>query len=263
MWDSVAAQISDVIERPFEICDRTPIGGGCINQAYAITDGRQTFFVKFNQASKLAMFEAELAGLQEMYDSQTIRVPKPWCCGLAGSTAYIVMEWLPLGQGNDSSWYRLGQNLAAMHRVLSSQGFGWHRDNTIGDTPQPNPWHESWLTFFQKHRLGYQFHLATRRGGHFPQQQVLFAVLPELLAGHDPTPALVHGDLWSGNAAVTQAGEPVILDPAPYYGDREVDLAMTELFGRFPTRFTRDTRPPIPWSQAIPPVKPSITCITS
>ncbi|ESA33090.1 fructosamine-3-kinase [Leptolyngbya sp. Heron Island J] len=236
IWADIGAQISRAISQPFQVVQTRSVGGGCINQAYGVSDGQTTFFVKLNQASKLAMFEAELAGLKEMYNSQTIRIPQPVCCGLAGTNAYIGMEWLDLGS-DPSAWATMGQNLAAMHRTSSDLGFGWHRTNTIGETHQPNDWQESWLRFWQNQRLGYQFRLAKRRGGSFPQQAQLLAAVPELLVGHDPMPSLVHGDLWSGNAAITTAGEPVIFDPATYYGDREVDLAMTELFGRFPSAF--------------------------
>jgi fructosamine-3-kinase len=131
----------------------------------------------------------------------------------------------------------MGTALAAMHRVTSDRGFGWHQPNTIGATPQPNPWTPTWLEFYREYRLRHQFRLAGRRGGRFPRQHELLMALPDLLAGHAPAPSLVHGDLWSGNAAVTQSGDPVILDPATYFGDREVDIAMTELFGRFPETF--------------------------
>jgi fructosamine-3-kinase len=237
MWTAIAQQISAKTGTDFTIKDRRSVGGGCINQAYQITDGRQRFFVKLNGASQVAMFEAEALGLREMYDSQTIRVPQPIGWGTAEGSAYLVLEWLDLGNSKESSWRRMGENLAAMHRVTQAKGFGWHQGNTIGATPQPNPWTASWLEFFREHRLEHQFRLARRRGGRFPRQEELLQALPELLAGHSPAPALVHGDLWSGNAAVTTEGDPVILDPATYYGDREVDLAMTELFGRFPTAF--------------------------
>lgn len=236
IWADIAAQITQVTGQPFQVKQTHSVGGGCINQAYGLSDGQTTFFIKLNQASKLAMFEAEMAGLKEMYNSQTIRVPQPVCCGLSGNSSYIVMEWLELG-GGTSAWATLGKDLAAMHRTSSDLGFGWHCANTIGETHQPNEWQESWLTFWRDQRLGYQFRLAKRRGGSFPQQETLLAALPELLAGHDPMPSLVHGDLWSGNAAITASGEPVIFDPATYYGDREVDLAMTELFGSFPAAF--------------------------
>ncbi len=237
MWAAIAQHISDKTGTPFTIQDRSSVGGGCINQAYRISDGSRDFFLKCNQASQMAMFEAEALGLKEMYDSHTIRVPQPICWGVSDHSAYIAMEWLDFGYGKADSWQRMGANLAAMHRVISPRGFGWRQNNTIGDTPQQNPWTADWVEFFREYRLRYQFKLANRRGGHFPRQDELLAALPELLAGHDPAPALVHGDLWSGNASVTQEGEPVILDPATYYGDREVDMAMTELFGRFSPAF--------------------------
>lgn len=251
IWTDIAAHISRVIEQPFQGKQTRSVGGGCINQAYGLSDGQTTFFIKLNQASKLAMFEAELTGLKEIYNSQTIRVPRPLCCGLAGKSSYIAMEWLDLG-GRGNTWDAMGKNLAAMHRISSDLGFGWHRANTIGETHQPNDWQESWLTFWRDQRLGYQFRLAKRRGGSFAQQELLLEALPELLAGHDPVPALVHGDLWSGNAAITTAGVPVIFDPATYYGDREVDLAMTELFGSFPTAFYDAYKTAYPLSAGYP-----------
>lgn len=237
MWTSIAQHISAKTGTAFTITDRQSVGGGCINQAYQISHGHQRFFLKLNRAAQVAMFEAEALGLKEMYDSQTLRVPKPICWGTAEASAYLVLEWLDLGPASGESWRRMGQGLAAMHRVSQGRGFGWHQGNTIGATPQPNPWTTSWLDFYREQRLDYQFRLARRQGGRFPRQPDLLQALPDLLAGHHPTPALVHGDLWSGNAAATTAGDPVIFDPAPYYGDREVDLAMTELFGRFPAAF--------------------------
>lgn len=237
MWTAIAQHIGAKTGTAFAIVDRRSVGGGCINQAYQVSDGSQSYFLKLNQASQVAMFEAEAMGLKDMYDSQTIRVPKPICWGTVDGSAYIAMEWLELGSGGGDAWSRMGAALAAMHWVISEKGFGWHQGNTIGATPQPNPWTATWLEFYREHRLRHQFRLAGRRGGRFPRQHELLMALPDLLAGHDPAPSLVHGDLWSGNAAVTKEGEPVILDPATYYGDREVDIAMTELFGRFPNAF--------------------------
>ncbi len=236
MWQTIAEDITRATGESFTVRDRRGIGGGSINQAYQITDGDRSYFLKLNQAVRFAMFEAEALGLKEIADSNTIRVPRPLCWGTAGGSAYIVMEYLPLEGGGKPAWYQMGQDLAAMHRVTSDRGFGWQQDNTIGETPQKNPWTADWITFYAEHRLGYQFQLAQRRG-QFSRQDELLAVLPSLLSGHEPEPSLVHGDLWSGNAAVSSAGTPVILDPATYYGDREVDIAMTELFGRFPKAF--------------------------
>jgi fructosamine-3-kinase len=124
-----------------------------------------------------------------------------------------------------------------MHIQGQNQRFGWERNNTIGSTPQINTWSENWADFFAEHRIGYQLKLAQRRSGHFPDTTKVVTKVRDLLVNRKPQPALVHGDLWSGNAAILDSGEPVIFDPATYYGDREVDLAMTELFGGFPTVF--------------------------
>ncbi|MEL7227977.1 MAG: fructosamine kinase family protein [Cyanobacteria bacterium J06576_12] len=173
-----------------------------------------------------------------MVASKSIRVPQPLCCGVAGSSAYIVMEWLDLGGSRDSkSWEQMGQRLAAMHQYTSDKGYGWHRDNTIGETLQKNGWRGDWVEFWRDRRLGPQFSFAHTKGGHFPQRDELMNAIPRLLAGHTPTASLLHGDLWSGNAAITTAGDPTIFDPATYYGDPETDLAMTELFGRLPQSF--------------------------
>ncbi|MBD2068270.1 fructosamine kinase family protein [Leptolyngbya sp. FACHB-671] len=239
MWNRIAEQISQTTGKTFQEPQRRPVGGGSVNQAYALTSGSQSYFVKINQATRIAMFEAEALGLKQIASTKTIRVPKPICWGTVDGSAYIVLEWLDLGYGTHRAWEEMGRNLAAMHRVSSDRGFGWEQQNTIGFMPQVNPWTTDWTEFFVQQRIGYQFQLAERRGGNFPNKERLLAAIPELLAGHNPQSSLVHGDLWSGNAAVTQLEEPVILDPATYFGDREVDLAMTELFGGFPNEFYR------------------------
>jgi fructosamine-3-kinase len=240
LWQQIAAHLNRVLGVSLAGGDRRSVGGGCINSGYVLSKAGQRVFVKLNDAAQVGMFEAEAAGLEEMLASQTIRVPRPLCWGTATGSAYLALEWLDLGSGSADSWREMGQRLAAMHRVNSELGqFGWRMNNTIGSTPQPNPWTADWPIFWAEHRLGHQFRLAQRRGGSFPQQQRLLAAVPALLAGHTPTPSLVHGDLWSGNAGVLTSGEPVIFDPATYWGDREVDLAMTELFGGFPAEFYR------------------------
>lgn len=239
MWTEIAQQISRAIAQEFALKSRRAVGGGCINQGYAVSDDNRTYFVKLNQASQVAMFEAEALGLQQMLETATIRVPKPIAWGVASGSAYIVLEWLELGRGgNNQLWEQMGRQLAALHSHSSSKAFGWEQNNTIGSTPQINTWTADWAEFYAQHRLGYQFQLARRQGGHFPQQEKLLAAIPQLLA-RQPQPSLVHGDLWGGNAAFTATGEPVIFDPATYFGDREVDIAMTELFGGFPAAFYR------------------------
>jgi len=255
MWDKIAAHISETTGETFSLDNRHSVSGGCINQGYSISSSSRTYFAKINQASQIAMFEAEALGLQQMRATQTIRVPEPICWGTEGNSAYIVLEWLDLGsRGGERAWEEMGRKLAAMHKytppnppllrggeepnsTLLRGFFGWDINNTIGSTVQINNWTANWAEFWAEHRIGYQLKLARRRGGHFPQGERLLEVIPELLAGHEPQPSLVHGDLWGGNAGVTSAGEAVIFDPAAYFGDREVDIAMTELFGGFSAQF--------------------------
>jgi fructosamine-3-kinase len=253
MWDKISAQISEVTGDKFAIDNRRSVSGGCINQGYAISSTSRNYFAKINQASQVAMFEAEALGLQQMRETQTILVPEPICWGTEGNSAYIVLEWIDLGgRGGDKAGEEMGRKLAAMHKCTPpSPGrarghrpynrgcFGWDINNTIGSTLQINNWTANWAEFWAEHRIGYQLKLAKSRGGHFPQGERLLKLIPELLAGHEPKPSLVHGDLWGGNAGITPGGEPVIFDPATYFGDREVDIAMTELFGGFPAAFYR------------------------
>ncbi|MGM3305990.1 fructosamine kinase family protein [Anabaena sp. WFMT] len=237
IWQEIDTHISQVTGQKFHSSQHLSVSGGCINQGYAVSDSKLTYFVKFNQASQVAMFEAEMLGLQQMRNTKTIRVPQPLCWGTASNSGYIVLEWLEMTDGNSKFWQKMGHNLAAMHKTSSNEGFGWKMNNTIGSTPQINTWKSDWIEFYTQHRLGYQFQLAKRQGGSFPLENKLLAAIPELLADHQVQPSLVHGDLWGGNAGFTIDGEPVIFDPATYFGDREVDIAMTELFGGFPPIF--------------------------
>lgn len=233
IWTRVANHVTQVTGQTFEVKERRSVGGGCTSQAFVVSDDQRTYFVKLNDAAKLAMFKAEAGGLNEIYQTATIRVPRPICWGI-GDSSYLVLEWLELERGSARTWQVMGQKLAAMHQVTSDR-FGWHQQNTIGATPQINTWTQNWAEFFAEHRIGFQLKLA-QRGGHFRDQDRLLAAIPQLLS-RQPQPSLVHGDLWSGNAAASRSEEPVVLDPAVYFGDREVDLAMTELFGGFPSNF--------------------------
>ncbi|MCB1777028.1 MAG: fructosamine kinase family protein [Candidatus Competibacteraceae bacterium] len=239
-WNSVEQHISAATDQSFITQQRRAVGGGCINQAWQVSAADQAYFVKVNAASGLAMFEAEAAGLTELAASHTVRVPKPIGWGSAAGQAYLVLEYVPLdGSGSGQSMQTLGQQLALLHRQPQPY-FGWPRDNTIGSTPQLNARAEDWITFWREQRLGFQLQLAARNshGGALQRQgEMLLAQFAGLFAGYAPPPSLLHGDLWGGNAGCTTHGEPVIFDPAAYYGDREADLAMTELFGGFPEGF--------------------------
>lgn len=237
MWTEIDQAISQATGQEFAIADTKPVSGGCINQGYQVSNQDISYFVKLNAAAQVEMFAAEALGLKQMHATQTITVPEPICWGTAGNSSYIVLQWLDLAGGNSQSWEEMGRQLAAMHRQGTSNAFGWERNNTIGSTPQINTWRDNWAEFFAEQRIGYQLKLARRRGGSFPDTKKVVAAITAKLSDRQPQASLVHGDLWSGNAAIAEDGSPVILDPATYYGDRETDLAMTELFGGFPTAF--------------------------
>lgn len=232
-WEPIRAAIQAATGEEFEIESCTPVGGGCINAGYRLQGSGRAYFVKLNRAGKGGMFEAEYEGLAEIAATRSVRVPEPVCWGEDGRNAWLVTEFIAFS-GRDAA-ERLGLKLAAMHRHTAA-AYGWHRDNTIGATPQPNAWMEDWTAFFRERRLRFQLQLAASHGYTGSLQckgERLLAEMGAFFVGHAPQPSLLHGDLWSGNWATDAGGEPVIFDPAVYYGDREADIAMTELFGGF------------------------------
>ena len=235
IFKTIAQHIRESTGKPFALRQTASVGGGCINSAYRLQGDVDAFFVKLNRKERLPMFAAEARGLDELAATATVRVPRPVCHGLGGEQSYLVLECLELRPAGAACDRLLGQRLAALHRI--AQPFcGWHSDNTIGSTPQPNHRHSDWVKFFTQQRLGFQLKLAETQGfgGKLQRQgEKLMERLPAFFVSYQPQPSLLHGDLWGGNYAGDEAGQPVIFDPACYYGDREADIAMTELFGGF------------------------------
>jgi len=233
-WQSIDSAIAEALGTAYSTTNRAPVGGGSINAAYRMEGGDHAWFVKLNSADRLAMFEAEAEGLQAMAAADGPRVPQPLTWGVADDRSYLVMEWVTLhGRGD---WATLGTGLARMHGVTSER-HGWHRDNTIGSTDQVNTPDADWVRFYREQRLRFQLDLA-RRNGHGGRLQETGERLAEQLGAffrdYTPVASLLHGDLWSGNVAFDGDRQPVLYDPAVYFGDRESDIAMSELFGRFP-----------------------------
>jgi protein-ribulosamine 3-kinase len=240
-WPAIAESIERATGVPFVVERSDPVGGGCINQGFELRGGGREFFVKLNTAASLSMFEAEAAGLEEITATGTVRVPRAVCAAADALHAWLALEHLPLSANGGPAMASLGEQLAAMHRATRER-FGWRRDNTIGSTPQVNTQLLDWVEFWRRHRLGYQLALAARNGYRSALQNKgaqLLEQLPQFFQGYRPAASLLHGDLWGGNMAATAGGEPVIFDPAVYYGDREADLAMTMLFGGFTPAFYR------------------------
>jgi protein-ribulosamine 3-kinase len=184
-------------------------------------------FRKEAAAERADAFAAEADGLEALRPH--IRVPQVLDRGLRNGKAFILLEHLDLRRGGD--YVALGRMLAKLHRQTGPR-FGWARDNYIGLSPQQNGWCDDWTEFWRTRRMQPQLELAKRNGFELEEPSL------ELLGSHRPQPSLLHGDLWNGNAGFTAEG-PVMCDPAVYYGDRETDLAMTELFGGFPAQFYR------------------------
>ena len=212
-------------------------GGGASTSAVVDPETNQKFFVK-SASGASDMLTAEYMGVKEMADTHTIQVPTPVAHGEGpNNVAFVVFDYLNFCGGG--SGYDLGVQLAKMHRCVNDQ-FGFHVDNTIGATPQPNlPWYNDWADFWDELRLGHMLKLTDDAGLSQGEVDKLRAKTRELLS-HKPAASLLHGDLWGGNkgyAKVDGKIVPVIFDPATYYGDREADVAMTYLFGGFGADF--------------------------
>jgi protein-ribulosamine 3-kinase len=215
----------------------TRLGGNALTSVWKVDVGGKRFFVKSADDVNAEMLAAEADALQAMAETRAIRVPQVFAIGHAETAAFLAMEWLDIVDGGRDA--ALGRALAQMHGHVAPR-YGWHRDNTIGNTPQRNGWDDDWATFFRERRLASQFALAARHGhgGRLAKDgERVLAGIAALLEGHQPAPSLLHGDLWAGNAARLADGTPVVFDPSTYYGDREVDVAMTELFGGFAPGF--------------------------
>jgi protein-ribulosamine 3-kinase len=236
---AVARALSQVLDTWVAPQPAAPVGGGSINDGFRWESGAGSLFVKVSRGAAAQMFAAEAAGLAELAQARAVRVPRVLAQGEAGGEAYLALEWLDLRPLSRTAQRLLGERLAQQHR-RTAERHGWRRDNTIGSTPQKNPWCDDWGRFFIEHRLVFQLELALRNGhgGRLEaRSDELLRCAEELLRGHAPPPSLLHGDLWGGNAAAIPGEEPVIFDPAVYYGDRETDIAMTRLFGGFGPEF--------------------------
>ncbi len=232
---AIETAISDTVGA-FRLESAVPAAGGCIHHSYVLGGGGRRFFAKINDRSRSDCFTAESDGLEALAAAGA-RVPAPLCQGETEKEAFLVLEYVELSGAGD--YPALGRTLAAVHSVRG-ENYGWHRDNYIGATPQLNRQSSSWTVFWSEARLLPQLELARRQGLRkelLRKGEQLAAALPQLLAGHSPAASLLHGDLWSGNAGFHAEGVPLLFDPAVYCGDREADVAMTELFGGFPQAF--------------------------
>ena len=233
-------------------CDRIDrvedLSGGCIHRVQRLTlaDGAR-IVVKLAEASRRGLFEEEAASLRALRATGTLRVPEVFAVAADERHAVIMMESLESARASGETWARFGESLAALHHAEAGSRYGFEMDNHLGTTPQPNRWCDDWVTFNREYRLGHQLRLARAGGGLSAAEANRVQRLIDRLDAFLPTaprPALLHGDLWSGNALPTMdvAGgvEIAVIDPATSVGDGWADIAMMKLFGGFaPATFER------------------------
>ncbi|WP_298439988.1 fructosamine kinase family protein [uncultured Ferrimonas sp.] len=236
MWNAIGLQVSDALGREFQINDKLSISGGDIHHAYKIADHHCSLFVKYNDKHKAEMFTSEARALTLLRREPGLVIPEVITTGTTAHHAFIALEYLELGNGSNAQWYQFGQDLARLHRNHCQSQYGFDEDNFIGTTVQPNRWQSNWAEFFAEQRIGWQLKLAQEHGHNLGNCEHWVEACAEKLRGHKPQASLLHGDLWRGNMAFVD-GTGVLFDPASYYGDRETDLAMTELFSPLPADF--------------------------
>lgn len=213
-------------------------GGGYINSAAVVGTNHGDFFIKWNDADFADMFIQEAKGLALLNSIEVIQAPKICGLGTVEDKSFLIQEYLQRGSASDSYWMQLGEALAAMHQ-LKAKTFGLDHDNYIGRLPQSNAVNDNWVSFYRQERLNAQLKLAMANGyvsNRFAHNFDLFLEkLPDLIPASEPS--FLHGDLWNGNVMPGANGAAYFFDPAVYYGAREMDLAMTRLFGGFEPRF--------------------------
>jgi protein-ribulosamine 3-kinase len=240
---AISTWLTRTTGRQFAASPAVEVVGGSVHRCVRWASKSGDAFVKLAATESLPTLAAEAEGLQALAAADALRLPAVLAVGHAGDHALLALEWLDLGaaaESDEALQALLGERLAMQHRVTAPH-FGWHRDNTIGATLQRNAWHDDWVRFFRERRLGCQLDLASANGldsrvverGHDLGERC-----GAFFSSYRPVPSLLHGDLWGGNwGVVAGTREPVIFDPAVYYGDRETDIAMTRLFGGFGPRF--------------------------
>jgi protein-ribulosamine 3-kinase len=240
MLNAIPAPIRVNLERSgLTLSDFSFVGGGCINHGGKIVTAKGAFFLKWNDSKKYpAMFKTESTGLELLGSARAIRIPKAILTSDDGQYQFLLLEYINSAKRSEKFWTEFGSSLARLHQS-GSRTFGLEHENYIGSLKQANDQTASWVEFFVQSRLSPQVKLG-RDKGLIDQKTLrefdsLYKRLPDLVP--EEKPSLLHGDLWSGNLMTDEKGSPCLIDPAVYYGHREVDLAMTQLFGGFDNSF--------------------------
>lgn len=237
MWQAISEQLSETLMFSFVIQEKVKLTGGDISESYMISDGEQRYFVKLNSRDFLPNFEIEADNIRTLRETRTVYVPELVDIGHSKHNSFLILNYLPTKplESADAS-YTFGRQLAELHQWGEQKEFGFDQDNFIGNTIQPNHWDRRWARFFAEQRIGWQLQLIKEKGVTLVDITDFTHLIQDLLTSHQPRPSLLHGDLWHGNVANTAFG-PICYDPSCYWGDRECDIAMTELFGGFQPEF--------------------------
>jgi fructosamine-3-kinase len=236
--------LRDALEERLDVTIESvaPVRGGCIANASRLETDAAPFFLKYGDDEVARTFAGEAAGLEALRAADSpLTVPPVHDTAPATDDrpGFLVMEWINPGREGRRFWEQFGEGLAALHRC-AADAYGFEVDNFIGRLPQLNDWTDGWPTFFREQRLAPQVEMAWERNrwrdAWTEPLKTLYRRLPDLLPAA-PEPSVLHGDLWKENYMVTAVGDPALIDPATYYGHREADLAMTELFGGYDDRF--------------------------
>lgn len=234
-----ANKLSVFTKTDVKINSVSSVGGGSINDTYKVNTTEGNFFVKKNSASLYPqMFEKEALGLKVLREAKSIELPEVVDFGESENDAFLILRFINNGSETSSFWDDFGRQLGNLHKN-SDKHFGLNHDNYIGSLYQYNNKHDNWSDFFRAERLERQVKLARNNGaidtGTVSAFERFYARLDNIFPQEPP--ALLHGDLWGGNFMVSEKGNPVIIDPAVYYGHREMDLGMSQLFGGFDHQF--------------------------
>jgi fructosamine-3-kinase len=256
--EALERAVMDATRADWSLTATEPVAGGCIHTALCLegedASGRTKHFAKLAPIERVPMLAAEAEGLAAIRAAGAVRVPAVLAQGDDGEMGWLLLEWLDLEGLSAASGATLGTALAAQHRLPRAK-FGWEKDNFIGASPQENGWSEDWLAFWGDKRIHAQLRMAMKK--RYPSKMIdrgerLLTDCGEFFRTHRPVASLLHGDLWGGNASALADGTPVVFDPAVYCGDREADLAMTELFGGFPKDFHAAYRAAWPLDEGYP-----------
>ena len=232
MWQSIYQQLNDVLGQEQAWSAPQPVGGS--QQHFHLSGNAHHLFIKLSSRKERDRLEAEYRALQILNTTPCPQSPQPLLVGSSGKRSFIAMQYIDLVHHGD--WAQLGAAIAKFHASQEQRQYGWQEDNFIGPTPQKNAWHNNWAMFFAEQRVGFMLQLLKERGVEFADIQTVVSNVHKLLSGHQPAASPLHGDLWSGNVGFYQQ-QAFWFDPAFYFGDRETDIAMAELFGGFPPAF--------------------------